>query len=176
MNATIDVLRDVGYHAMTFELVATRAGSSKATVYRWWPTKAALTVEAVTTRVNVPPVKATGDVRADIRAIVQASYDTLVRSPLGEILPALAVDLLRDPEVATALDHHFRPRRESITAIIDDAAARGDLPADTDASALLDICGGTMLYRSLVSRGSADTLIDQLTELFLNGHLPRLPQ
>jgi AcrR family transcriptional regulator len=175
MNATIDVLRDVGYHALTFEQVATRAGSSKATVYRWWPNNAALTVAAITSRVNVPPVKATGEIRIDMRAVIQAAYDTLVRSPLGEILPALAVDLLRDPDAADALAEYLRPRRESVTAIIDGAAARGDLPADTDASVLLDIYAGTILYRTLVSRSPADTLVDQLTALILDRELPRSP-
>lgn len=109
-----------------------------------------------------------------MRAIIQASYDTSVRSPLGEILPALAIDLIRArrlrrarrvPAAPPRFGHRYHRRRRRPR----------DLPAETGATVLLDLCGGTIRYRSLVSRSPADTLVEQLAALILDGELPRKP-
>ena len=173
MAATAAQLYDVGYLSLTVERVAARAGVSKSTIYRWWPTKAALVVETLKNRSTLAPIELTGDSRADLRNVIAATFRIVANSPAGMILPALAVDLMRDPVAYEQLQALLRPRRESVLVVIRTIAARGDLPADIDAGLLLDIYSGTLLYRVLLSgEPVTETIIDQLTDLLLSGTAP----
>ncbi|MHC8505109.1 hypothetical protein HF519_14125 [Pseudonocardia bannensis] len=145
----------------------------KSTVYRWWPSKSALVIEALGTQWDDSPIELTGDSRADIHGIVQAALDGYGRSPLGAAVPGLAVDLMCDPDGAESFEALLQPRRGSLGAILEEAANRGDLPPDTDALLLQDILVGTLLYRLLVSRRPTDGVVEKLVDLFLDGQVPR---
>ncbi|QJY45115.1 TetR/AcrR family transcriptional regulator [Pseudonocardia broussonetiae] len=175
MAATAAQLCDVGYLNMTIEGVAARAGVGKSTIYRWWPSKAALVVETLKSRSMLSPIELTGDSRADLRAVIASTFQIVTHSPAGMILPALAVDLIRDPAAHEQLHALLRPRRESVLTVIRTIAARGDLPADVDAGLLLDIYSGTLLYRVLLSgEPVTESIIDQLTDLLLSGTAPHI--
>lgn len=175
MDATVEILQEVGYSRLTVEGVAARAGVGKTTVYRWWHSKSSLVIEAINGRLDLPPPESTGDSRADVRAVVQRMADTFARPPLGEVLPALAVDLIRDPQAAEQLRQMIGPRRAANAAVLYSVAGRGDLPHDIDVHAVLDIIAGAILYRSLVRIAPTSELLDQITELVLGGRLPRVP-
>lgn len=174
LDATIEILHEVGYHRLTVEGVATRAGVGKTTIYRWWPTKTSLVIEALDRYLDLPPIPPSDDCRADIRILIQRMADTLARPPLGEALPALAVQLNRDPTAVEQFRQMLGPRRAANAALLYHAASRGDLPHDIDPHALLDIVAGALLYRSLTRMAPTPTLIDQLTGLVLDGQLPRI--
>ena len=176
INATIDILREDGFHALAFERVAQRAGVSKATVYRWWRSRGDLALDAVAHRVTIPPVKATGDIRIDLRAVVQATYDALVKTPLGNILRLSGPELSADPIASERMAEVLKPRGDAMRRILRDAADRGDLPSDLDETMLLDMIAGAILYRVHIAGRSDDGLVDQLTTLFLNGEMPRTPR
>jgi AcrR family transcriptional regulator len=173
LAATIALLREVGYNRMTMEKVAARAGVGKATVYRWWHNKSALVIEAISQRLDSQMVQPSGDTRTDLRALIQRTVDTYTTSELGEVLAALAVDVARDPEANQLLSAVLGPRRAAHTALLYTAAARGDLPHDLDAQLILDIISGTIAFRSLLGKRPTAVLVDQLTELILDGRLPR---
>ncbi|HEU0086150.1 MAG TPA: TetR/AcrR family transcriptional regulator [Pseudonocardiaceae bacterium] len=175
LEATIEILQEVGYPRLTVEGVAARAGVGKTTIYRWWPTKSSLVLEAINRCLDLPSPQPTGDTRADVRAVVQRIADTFGRPPLGEVLPSLAVDLTREPETAAALRAMLGPRRAANAAVLYSAVGRGDLPQDLDAHALLDVVAGAILYRCMLRSAPTATLIDQLTDLILDGRLPRTP-
>ena len=175
MDATVAVLAETGYHRLTIEGVAARARVGKTTVYRWWPTKSRLVIEALSRRLILPPTEPTGDSRHDVRAVIQRIVDTFGRPPLGDVLPALAVDLIHDPEASEQLRLMLGPRRAANAAIFYSAAGRGDLPHDVDVNLLLDIISGTILYRCLMSNHPTAALIDRLTDLVLHGKLPLNP-
>ncbi|MGH8919675.1 MAG: TetR-like C-terminal domain-containing protein [Actinomycetes bacterium] len=175
MEATEEILREAGYTRLTVEGVAARARVGKTTVYRWWPTKSSLVIEAINRRLDVSPPASTGDSRADIHALIQRMAGTFGRSPLNEVLPALAIDLIHDPRASEQLRLMLGPRQAAGAAVLHSAAERGDLPPDVDAHALLDIVAGAILYRALMRGGHISTLADQLTELILDGRLPRSP-
>ncbi|MGH3798173.1 MAG: TetR/AcrR family transcriptional regulator [Pseudonocardiaceae bacterium] len=175
LDATLEKLHDVGFAGLTIEGVAARAGVGKTTVYRWWPTKNGLVIEALDRYLDAAPLQPTGDSRADIRALIQRIADTFARPPLGDVLPALAVDLTRDPEAAEQFRKMMGPRRAANAAVIQHIADRGDLPRDVDPHALLDMLAGAILYRSLLGAALTATLIEQLTDLVLHGLLPRTP-
>lgn len=172
LAATRELIEEVGYFRLTVEGVAARAGVGKTTVYRWWPSKSALVLEAVDAERSVPPTP-TGDVRVDARAAIDAMRTDL-RAPLATTLLALAGDLLQNAGSDPGPVDLFQTRRGAFEKVIEDAAARGDLPADTDAGLLQDIYAGTLLYRVL-SRRSTDDVVDSLLGLLLDGEIPRRP-
>ena len=173
LDATLDQLASAGYHRMTIEAISAQAGVGKATVYRWWPTKARLVVEALSTRSELPPVTSTGDLRHDVHCLVQRALEFFIKSPLGDALPHLAVDFNDDPEARTELLTWLGPTRASQLAMLYEAAGRGDLPHDLDAGLTLDLIAGTLMYRKLLGDRDDDRIVDQLTSLIVDRRLPR---
>jgi AcrR family transcriptional regulator len=175
LDATLGLLTEIGYRRLTIEGVAARARVGKSTIYRWWPSKCRLVLEAVGTRITVRPVPLTGDSRTDLRAAVQAAFDGIEHSPLGDVVTGLAVDLLQDADAAADFQAILRTRQEPVARMLDDMARRGDLPSDVDAALLHDVYVGTMFYRALLGRPRTPRVVDQLVDLLLDGRLPRVP-
>jgi AcrR family transcriptional regulator len=174
LDATNHLLAEVGYPGLTIEGVAARAGVGKATVYRWWPSKGALVVDALTENHAAPPTHDTGSLRADLVQAVQYVIGVLTTSTEGSIIPALTADLVRDAALAeTFRARLLRPRRSMIEQMVHRAVERGELPADIDVALILDICVGAVFYRLVVSGEPVhDALATQLVELVLDGALP----
>jgi AcrR family transcriptional regulator len=174
LTATTEMLAEAGYSALTIEGVAARAGVGKATVYRWWPTKGALVIEAMSVALPAPAQADTGDLRRDLLTAVRRVVHTFARTPEGAVIPALAADLLSDPPLAEQFRRQIiRPRRSAVVEVLLRATARGDLPPDVDTDLLLDVYAGAVFYRVLVSgEPVTDLLAEQLVGLLLDGKLP----
>jgi AcrR family transcriptional regulator len=175
IEATMAALRETGYHDLTIEGVAARAGVGKATVYRWWPTKPKLVVEAIRYSLDnqrpgqVPLVSDSGVVA---RELVRRIVDRMT-SPVGRMIAAMSLDLYGDPEAAHELSAILETYRAKDIQVIFALISRGDLPHDVDPHVLIDIISGTALACVLVGRGARAALVDQLTDLVLEGRLPR---
>lgn len=173
LAATITVLNDVGYSALTMEAVAAAAGVGKATIYRWWPSKASLVIEALDATLPAPHVLSTGNTRTDVHALIQAAAADYVHTPLGANLAVLATDATTDPDTTQQLAALLGPRRAAHASVLLAAAGRGDLPHDLDVALLLDIITGTLVHRALHGPPTDDHTVDQLTDLILTGAPPR---
>ena len=103
LDAVMAQLADPGYHRMTIEGVAAEAGVRKATLHRWWSNKTQLVIETLRVRCEIEPVVTTGDLRADVRSLVQCLISVMHGTPLGQILPQLLVDLQGDPRAKANL-------------------------------------------------------------------------
>ena len=171
----MEVLGDVGYVALTFDAVATRAGVSRATIYRWWPSKASLVVEALDRVIPTAVPLPTGNTRADVRSVIQATLDNYIRTPFGANLAAIASDAVTDPDATARLVDLFGPRRAADSSVLFAGAGRGDLPHDVDVQLLLDIVMGTLIFRQLVGAHTDEDIVDQLTDLIVSGRAPRQP-
>jgi AcrR family transcriptional regulator len=174
LGAAMAQLETVGYQRMTIEGIAAHAGVGKATVYRWWSSKAQLVVEALSTCCDVEPVGASGDFRADVRALVQYVISVVSRTPLGRILPQLLADLEDDERARATLAEWLGPPKAGHRALIYAAAGREDLPHDIDVHFLMDLLGGTVLWRTLLGRQPDARLVEQLTDLVVDRSLPRV--
>jgi AcrR family transcriptional regulator len=175
LSATMAILGEVGYVALTLDAVATRAGVSRATIYRWWPSKASLVVEALDRVIPTAVPLPTGDTRTDVRSVVQATLDNYIRTPFGANLAAIASDAVADPDATTRLVEMFGPRRAADSSVLLAGAGRGDLPHDVDVQLLLDIVMGTLVFRQLIGVQTDDVIVDQLTDLIVSGRAPRQP-
>ena len=174
LTATADLLTEVGYGALTIEGVAARAGVAKTTVYRWWPTKGALVIDAVSLGLPTPTQPDTGDLRHDLLAAVRRVMHIFARTPTGAVIAALAANVMSDPRLAEQFrDQLIRPRRSAVVEVLRRAAARGELPPDVDTDLLLDVYAGVVFYRILISgEPVTDLLAKQLVDLLLDGRTP----
>ncbi len=173
LAATVAVLDEVGYSSLTIEAVAAAAGVGKATIYRWWPSKASLVVEALETSIPAPITALTGDTRTDVRAIVRAAVEEYVETPLGPNLAVIAAEATADPQATERLAALLGARRAAHAAVLLAAAGRGDLPHDVDVQLLLDIITGTLVHRALLGVVPDDHTVEQLTDLIVTGTPPR---
>jgi AcrR family transcriptional regulator len=159
---------------LTIERIAAEAGVGKATIYRWWPTKVRLVIEALGCRLEILPVEHTGDLRVDVSALVNRAIETFTKSPLSHVLPEMATDLDADPEARAQLVRILGPARAGNLSILFSAAGRSELPHDVDAGLVLDIICGTVLYRRLLGKEPSSRLVEQLTGFIIDGNVPRL--
>jgi hypothetical protein len=120
-----------------------------------------------------PDPVTTGDTATDVRTVVQATLDHYVRTTFAANLAAIAADR-RDPDATRRLAALFGPRRAADASVLLAAAARGDLPHDLDVDLLLDMVLGTLIFRALIGVPADDRVVDQLTELIVNGTPPRV--
>jgi AcrR family transcriptional regulator len=156
LKATRELLAEQGLAVMTIEEVASRAGVGKASIYRRWPNKAALALDAfVDDYLAAIPVRDTGTLRGDLLASARDWIRAVTRTPAGRTLAGLLAEALIDPGLAEAWREVVLHRlRDDRRAIISRAIARGEIPAGTDADLMLDLFYGALYHR------------------FVNGHLP----
>jgi AcrR family transcriptional regulator len=167
LAATLDQLTSVGYHGLTIERVAAEAAVGKATVYRWWPSKARLVVEALSSYSDATPIEPAGDLRSDVRALVTRAIDCIVETPLGRTVPQLVDDFGDDPQARDQLVRWFGPMRAGRVAVLYGAAARQEIPHSIDPVFILDVIAGTVLYRGLLSAGPDTGFVEQLTDFII---------
>ena len=149
LEAAGELMLAGGLRAATVDGIAARAGVSKATVYRWWPSRGAVALDGflhqVEDTIQVPEGASTHDALVhQLRALVGLLRDT----PSGPLLRALTAQAESDPEVAAALrDQWLAPRRAATVAILERALAAGELRADADISVALDQLFAPLYHR-----------------------------
>src|SRR5579859_7045992 len=113
LQATMEVLEETGYRAMTIEAIAARAGVGKKTIYRWWPSKASVALEALTAYIEAHvPFSDTGSLEGDLLAYFELAFPGL-RGKSGTVLSGLVAEAQLDPEFAREFQRTFIvPRKE----------------------------------------------------------------
>jgi AcrR family transcriptional regulator len=167
LAATLDLLVEQGFNGLTMESVAARAGVGKATVYRRWPSKVPLVVEALRAagaeRVAVP---ASGSLEADLRQLL-ADLMAALSGP-ASVLPLLVTEAWREPALGEAFRQELVQRRRSVVhQILQQGQKRGELRPDLDLETAVDAVVAVVYYRLLVSGAPlgadlARCLVDQL--------------
>lgn len=168
-QATLDELREVGYGQLTMERVAARAHASKASLYRRWPSRAELVVDAL--RHNLPdfgPAPDTGDLRADLIALFRAIAADMA-GPLGEAGRGLLADVLRNDDLREALCAQLIDPCEASTM---DVLRRGLLRGEVRPGALgqrVVTVGPTLLRQHFMLHGdvSESTIAEIVDEVVL---------
>jgi AcrR family transcriptional regulator len=168
LQATRELLEEVGYSRLTIEGVATKAGAGKATVYRWWSSKGELVLEAVADHIAIGVVPDTGDTRGDLLIATQQLIETFSDRLAGIVIFAAIANLDDDSNMARIFrETAVTPWRQSAVEAIQRGIDRGDLPADTDIAFALDVIVGTVFQRTLVvaqpqTEGLSRSIIDLL--------------
>lgn len=160
LDAALDVLAEVGYDRMTMDMVAARAKAGKATVYRRWPSKADLVVEAVACmkKVDTDPASLpdTGTLRGDLIAMMRPHTIVDAEKKL-RVMAGLVSMLAQSPEFADAVNAAIVEPRASINRVfLQRAVDRGEIPADVDIEQLAILAPSMVAYRVLVLRKPVD--------------------
>ena len=148
------VLRD-GFRALTVEAVSAETGIAKTSIYRRWPNKAAMVMDAFAIRIG-PHISFTKqqDPLESIR-LQMLSLARAFRGPAGTMVKALLSEAQFDQELAKAfLKNWLLPRRKAATAALQDAIRSGQLRADLSIPETLDILYGGLYYRLMTGYGA----------------------
>jgi AcrR family transcriptional regulator len=168
LAATADLLLEHGFDHVTIDDIATRSGVARSTIYRNWPQRPRLFLDALRSLIKDADPVDTAELRTALRAALAVLVDALSpTTALGRLLPSLLSAADRDPELAELHRDATRHRVEILAGILDRGVATGDLPPDTDTTAAATFLAATLYYRRLitgepVSAGVAATLIDQI--------------
>jgi AcrR family transcriptional regulator len=152
LRAASELLLEHGLHAISMDAVAERAGASKATIYRWWPSKELLALDALFSD-WAPAAGAgydTGSLAGDLLALTLPWARQLAAKPYGRVIAALITSAQSDPRFAEVYRARFlQPRRDLARVIFNRAIERGEIPADTDIEIALDLLYGPFYHRVL---------------------------
>lgn len=170
--ATQKLLVERGYRELTIEGVAARAGVGKQTIYRWWPSRAALVLEAYLagSEAVLPPPPDSGSTRGDVRTLLGWLIAVLAEPTGGHVVAGLVSDLQHDPDLAEGFRRDVVPaRRRAILAALERGRERGEIRADADAGLAVDALHGAVFYRLLLSgeplnADFAERLADQVLD------------
>ncbi len=152
MNAALDVLAETGYDGMTVDMVAARAKAGKATLYRRWPSKPDLVLDAVACMKAVPldTLPDTGTLRGDLIAMIKAPSIQDAERKL-KIMAGIVSMISRNPELAEAARAALvEPRAAANRIIFRRAIDRGEISADTDIETLCMVGPALATYRTLM--------------------------
>jgi AcrR family transcriptional regulator len=162
LAAAAEVLEEVGFAEATVDAIAERAGASKATVYRWWPHKAGVLIEAFRESVAEElPFAITGDLEADIRKqLVQ--FVTMLRGRKGRAFAGFIAGAQADPDLAEEFRKSWiHPRREEAKVVFRHYIDTGDLPTGIDLDLSIELLYAPLYYRLLTGYGE---LTDEFAE------------
>jgi AcrR family transcriptional regulator len=152
LRAAGELALDRNLSEISMSAIAERAHASKATIYRWWPSKELLVLDALLSdwESATPDATDTGSLAGDLRALMVPWTRELGSKPYGRVVASLLARAHADPAFATEYRKHFvEPRREQGRSIFRRALARGEIPRSTDIEAALDLLYGPFYHRLL---------------------------
>jgi AcrR family transcriptional regulator len=174
IQATLELIAEHGIRGLTTNAVAERAGISKATLYRRWRSKRELVVDAVAALVSDIGLPDTGTTHTDLLELMRNAVRVYSGSLEAGVMPGLIDAMSRDAELARAVRSTFLARRRAaLRAVLERGVQRGDLRADLDVELALDVLGGPLFYRLLVTGGPIDDqLAEGVADLIVRGFAP----
>jgi AcrR family transcriptional regulator len=164
LAATLELTAELGYPGLTVDGIAARSGTGKQTIYRWWPSKADVLLDALAAKADVVvSLPDEGSYAADLRRFVGTSFALAAKAPIRDALRALMAQAQLDDEFRKRFWTGFlQRRRDALGVLLDRAEARGDLPADVSSETVADIVFGIVWYRLLTDRPFDERLADEL--------------
>jgi AcrR family transcriptional regulator len=156
-NAVFDLLGEVGYDRMTMDAVAARARASKATIYRAWPNKPDLVMDALSYRFgDAPEMLDTGSLRGDLIALMTGACQ-IANGPDGAVVAGIMSAATRNAELSKTLYRCTYEMKHVVhEEITKRAIARGELPVDAKSAVLHEIMHSLVLTRKLWAVGPLD--------------------
>jgi AcrR family transcriptional regulator len=175
LGAAMRLLEQGGYAHVTMEALAAEAGVSKATLYRWWPGRAAVILDAfLATASPCVPTLDTGDFRADLQCQMRGLAQAL-SGCAGALIAAILAEAQSDPETAEALQtRYFVPRRAAAQQRLERAQSQGQIASGLDIDSALDALYGPLYFRLLAGHTPLTTeFADSIVGFVLDGLTPK---
>jgi AcrR family transcriptional regulator len=176
LEAAAELLLAQGLSAVSMDAVAERAGVSKATIYRWWPTKETLALDALYNEWAAvqPAARDTGSLRGDLLSLLRPWVRLAASRPYGRVIAALVTEAQTDPAFAAEYRARFvEPRRDQARAVFRRAIERGEIPADIKIEVALDLLYGPIYHRLLHGHAPLnDRFVRDIVDAALGGIMP----
>ena len=169
LTATLDLLMEAGLSGLTIEDVSKRSGVAKTTIYRHWPNRNALVIDAclqMTDGDAEPPD--TGSLEGDVKAILTNLAEMLATARWSSILPSIVDAAERDPEIAEVHSKLQLWHAAPLRAALERGARRGQIPPEADLSAIAAALLGPLYFRRWFSR---EPINDSFVDLIIQGAL-----
>lgn len=168
LDAALQLCQDGGYQALTMKGIAETAGVGRQTVYRWWPAKQDVLLDALR---DLALVKAeqlypdSGDTLRDVRTLLTATF-TLANQLTGKALIGLMAEAQHDPELSRRLQSTvIGPRRHALRELLARGVSRGELAGTVGLDLVVDFAFGTMWYRLISHHAPVDgRLAEEITD------------
>ncbi|MDN3351712.1 TetR/AcrR family transcriptional regulator [Actinomadura sp. DC4] len=149
LDAAADLLASADGPAISVDAIARRAGVSKHTIYRWWPSKGAVLLEAMVEQARrEAAVPDTGVLSADLEGFLTVTFAAVERN--GPLLRTAMAESLRDDDAAEGLRAFAAARRAELHGLLERGRSRGELPEDADLGLMVDQMYGLLWYRLLI--------------------------
>ncbi|WP_405899314.1 TetR/AcrR family transcriptional regulator [Streptomyces sp. NBC_00727] len=158
LDAALDLCTERGYGRVTIEAIAARAGVSKKTIYRWWPSKSAVLLEAFTEMlVSATPFVDTGDIARDMRTHLTGAVNVLAVPPYGPAYAGILSELHHDDQLAeTVRTQLIEPRFNEAVGRLRSAQEQGQIPPDADLDLAVEMLYGPLYYRHVLRKPMQD--------------------
>ncbi len=175
LKAALRLVEKRGFRAVTVNEIAAAAGAAKMTLYRHWPNKAALVMDALLELIGDETAFPAADSALESLRLQLHLQAAFFRSPRGNLIRSLVSEAQSDAELATAFrDRWLRPRREGVRQNMQAAISEGSLRGDVDIETAIDQLYGSLYYRLLLGSGLIDErFIESTYQQFLRGHASR---
>ena len=152
MQAVIDELTEHGYSGTTVERVAARAGIAKTTIYRRWRNLDGLLADVMAEHAEQQiPVPDEGDLGSDLRALARSVVASVRPPAIRAAFAGIVAAAVQDPAARDLLSRFVASRVATMTAIIDRATLRGELPPGTDAAGVIQTVTALIYYRLFIA-------------------------
>jgi AcrR family transcriptional regulator len=172
LDAAGELLLGQGLSDVSMDAIAARAGVSKATIYRWWPTKEALALDSLYHDWDAarPPMPDTGSLRGDLLSHLRPWVRRARSRPSGRVMAELVAAVHADPEFCRQYQARFvEPRRAPAWRFFERAIERGEIPP-VDVQLALDLVFGPIFHRLLhLHAPLTDSYVEQVVDAVLRG-------
>jgi AcrR family transcriptional regulator len=176
LDAALELCQDQLYSGLTMEGIAKRAGVGKQTIYRWWPSKAAILLEAIQERGGATlEFPDTGDILADLRTQMTEVVHAFNSPPLAAYSKGLIAAAQSDPEIAASVvEVIIKPRVDLCIDRLAKAQQAGELRPDVDLADLVELLYAPLYYRLLLhTRPVSDAQVDAILAMTFQGAAPQ---
>lgn len=177
LSAALDLLAEEGYERMSVESIAQRAGVGKPTIYRRWPSKRAIVIDAVASLTEIADTPADGTVRERLTAFVERLWSKAAHAheDRTSLLSHLVGEIHRSPELRDAVRSTFiADRRRQVKALLREGIETGEIDPDLDLEVAIDLVLSPLLARKLLTGGRISKDVGRaIVDLLFRGASPR---
>ncbi len=179
LATALDLVSARGYAKVTMEGIAASAGVGKQTIYRWWPSKAAVVFDAIldanSASDGAVAVPDTGDIGADLRALMRSTIAELADPATDRLQRAVTAEIQTDRDVADALVRRLlRPQLDAVAGRVRAGVVAGQVDGSVDADVAVEMLFGPVFHRWLLRTAPLDDdFADVLVAQVLGGLRPR---
>lgn len=176
LDTVVELLSEIGYRAITIEIISQRCGVARSTIYRHWKNIPELTIDAFDSAIgDTPEFPEQGDVRSNLVFLYRQFGKSLSRSIWGRVLPSLIEASHNDPKFENYLSSMANVRRQNAREMLQRAKSKGELKPEANVEWMLDTLSGALYHRLLITGTALDEpgLVDWLIDSVLSTTLKK---